>query len=228
MLLTIVSATHFEIEGITTWLQNKCDKMSEGIYRHGQDTVHVLITRVGMVPTAYALGMYFALHRPHFVIHAGIAGAFDLDIALGEVFHVTSERSGDYGAEDAEGNFINFSLHGLDDPNQFPYVNGVLYNLEASGANFLPQAAGLTVQKVSGYAPHIEAMRSNFPEVKLESMEGAAFFYAAMQNHRKFIHLRAVSNHVAPRDKSTWQMGLAIANLGKVTCEILQNLLQTA
>ena len=44
-------------------------------------------------------------------------------------------------------------------------------------------------------------------------MEGAAFFASCKRAGGDFIQIRAISNYVEKRDKSKWQMPLAIQNL---------------
>src|SRR5690606_23292382 len=55
--------------------------------------------------------------------------------------------------------------------------------------------------------------QAKFPHVALESMEGAAVFYACAQEELPCIQVRAISNYVEQRDKSSWKIDLAITNL---------------
>jgi futalosine hydrolase len=58
----------------------------------------------------------------------------------------------------------------------------------------------------------------------LESMEGAAFFYACLSDGVPFAEIRSVSNYVAERDKSHWNVPLAIQNLDKTLDLLLKEL----
>ena len=57
-------------------------------------------------------------------------------------------------------------------------------------------------------------------------MEGAAFFYACLAEGVPFIEIRSVSNYVAERDKSQWNVPLAIQNLDKTLDHLLKDLSQ--
>ena len=52
-------------------------------------------------------------------------------------------------------------------------------------------------------------------------MEGAAFF-AGCNKADQFMQIRAVSNYVEKRDKSKWNMPLAIKNLNDYLIEFIQ------
>ena len=57
----------------------------------------------------------------------------------------------------------------------------------------------------------------------VESMEGAAFF-AACKGLSNFTQIRSVSNYVEKRDKSKWQIQLAITNLNRKMLNVLTEL----
>ena len=57
---------------------------------------------------------------------------------------------------------------------------------------------------------------------KIESMEGAAFFYACRKAGVPFIQIRAVSNYVEKRNRDAWQIGLAVKNLNTFALELLE------
>ena len=53
-------------------------------------------------------------------------------------------------------------------------------------------------------------------------MEGAAFFYACLLGGVRFHQIRSISNFVEERDRSKWDIPLALANLNKTLFEILK------
>ena len=61
-------------------------------------------------------------------------------------------------------------------------------------------------------------------QADLESMEGAAFFYSCLAAGVPFTEIRSVSNFVAERDKSHWNIPLAIQNLDKTLDHLLKEL----
>jgi futalosine hydrolase len=120
--------------------------------------------------------------------------------------HVRSERIGDLGVEEADGRFVDLFDLGLMDPNQPPFVHGALHNADAAVHAMLPAVSGLTVQKVHGNAASIAAIREKYPEVQVESMEGAAFFYACLSAGIPFLEIRSISNYVEPRNRAAWPL----------------------
>ncbi|WP_142601204.1 futalosine hydrolase [Solitalea koreensis] len=180
----------------------------------------VLITGVGMVATTYHLTKHLAKNSYDLVINAGIAGAFDRSIKLGEVIQVISEELPELGAEDGD-HFVSLTDLGFMNPNEFPFTNGKLIN------NFrtenLKSLAGVTVNTVNGNESSIQKMVERCtPDV--ESMEGAAFFYVCLQENVKFIQLRSISNHVEKRNRANWDIPLAIKHLNNYLIEYVNKI----
>jgi futalosine hydrolase len=88
--------------------------------------------------------------------------------------------------------------------------------------DLLKSVKGITVNTVHGNEAAIEKVRQLYkPDV--ESMEGAAFFAACKGTAKNYVQIRAVSNYVEKRDKSKWQMPLAIKNLNDFLIAFIQN-----
>jgi len=82
---------------------------------------------------------------------------------------------------------------------------------------------GVTVNKVHGSQLSIQKVIKQFsPDV--ESMEGAAVSYVCMQQQIKFIQIRAISNYVEKRNKSAWNIPLAVRNLNIMLQKLVLNL----
>ncbi|MBM3421485.1 MAG: hypothetical protein FJY11_10170, partial [Bacteroidetes bacterium] len=62
-------------------------------------------------------------------------------------------------------------------------------------------------------------MDSYNPDV--ETMEGASFFYICALEKIPFMAVRAVSNMIEERDRSNWDIPLALRSLSERTREIL-------
>jgi futalosine hydrolase len=221
MNILLTSATLFEIEPTVNWLRARAETEAGNVLNFGTVSVEVLFTGVGLTATAYALGARFgAGNLPSLAIQAGIGGAIDQGIALGSVVRVTSERFADLGAEDQDGRHLSLGEIGLHPGQPFNQRE----ELESpAGLASLPftEVAAISVNRVNGSAESIARMRARFPEAQVESMEGAAFFYACLQNGIEPLQLRAISNYVVPRDRDSWRMKEAIAALN----EQLQGLL---
>ncbi len=213
--------------------------------------IQILITGVGLVKTAYNLARFLPQLSPEtLVLQVGIGGAYYKNLALGEVVLVTQEQFGDLGAETNTGDFLSINELGFEKSNEFPFENGVLKNhVFASfnpgfnpgfNPNFNPgfknvfvqnfieknikQTIGNSVNKTSGKAENIAKIRAKYPEIEVETMEGAAFFYACKLENKAFLQIRAISNYVESRNRDNWKIGLAIENLNNFLINSLENL----
>ncbi len=222
MDILLVAATPFEIAGVYSWVKEHFQVDDEGIFSRNQLNIKILITGVGPVSTAWEMGRFLAQYRPDWAINAGIAGAFDLSLELGEVVHVTREQFADLGVEEADGRFTDLFELGLADANTMPFQAGFLNNPDRGQAAFLPSVNGLTVSKVHGHEASILAVRTKYSDAQVESMEGAAFFYACLQTGIPFMEIRAISNYVEPRNRAGWRLEEAMQNLNAVLIDILQ------
>ena len=210
----IVAATGFELKGLLDHYKIMAQP-EPGLFSSGNLTV--LITGVGMVNTAYHLGKLAPLPFD-FVINAGVCGAFNRGLKIGEVVTVTADTISELGAEDHTG-FIKYSDMGLGGTNTyFPKTEKTFPLLHS-----LKPVKGITVNKVHGYDPSIKTAAALFnPDV--ESMEGAAFFRGCEERDCDYFQLRAISNYVEKRDKSRWNMPLAITHLNTFLIQLIDTL----
>lgn len=171
--------------------------------RQGIDT---LVTGVGMVATALAIGQRLASTRYDLLLNVGIAGSFDKSIALGEVVCVVQDTFSELGVEDGD-RFVNSELLGLA---QCTFISDQRHTMLLS----LRKCSGITVNTVHGNEDTInEVVNRLNPDT--ESMEGAAVFYAGHHFGIPVIQVRAISNYVERRNKANWQLPLAIDNLNR-------------
>jgi len=161
----------------------------------------LLITGVGMVATAFALGRYLS-SKYSLVVNLGIAGSFDRNIALGTVLNITEDTFAELGAEN-EDEFLTIVDLGFGENH---YTSTTAENIN------LPTVSGITVNCVTGSEKSIKNLISRLNPTT-ESMEGAAVFYACKQLNIKSLQIRSISNYVEPRNKDNWKIGLAIKNL---------------
>lgn len=203
MKILIVSATQFEIQPFLEIAANypNCD---------------TVITGVGMVATAFELGRVLHESKYDLLINIGIAGCFDRNLKIGEVVQVISESFVELGAEDDQ-QFIPIE--------QLGYGKSKFTSSLLQGQNiqlpFLAQGHGITVNKVHGNADSIAKIKQRSPNSCIESMEGAAVFFAADKMDLPVIELRGISNYVEKRNRATWNIPLAIMNSNKALVEAL-------
>jgi futalosine hydrolase len=230
MHLLLVAATPFEILPLTEWLRAEWDEPETGLFTQRNHpnghTVQVLVTGVGTTATAWHLATTLAQRRPDLAMNAGIAGSLERSWPLGSVVNVLSDRFADLGVEEADGQFQDLFDLGLADRDKPPFTGGRLWNESAAQAAFLPTAHGVTVQKVHGFEPSIEALRRQYPDAQIESMEGAAFFYGCLQAGVPMLQIRSISNYVEKRNRAAWAIGPAIDALNGVLKEMLEALLK--
>lgn len=222
MQILLVSATIFEIAPALNWLEEHFTVNEQGVFEKNNLAVFPLITGVGSAATAFHLGQFLAQNQLDLAINAGIAGAFDRNFQLGDVLNVTTERFGDLGVEEADGRFTDLFELGLLEKNTPPFIAGLLQNPAGKEATFLPPANGLTVHKVHGSPASIAAIQAKYPDAQLESMEGAAFFYACLLAKIPFLEIRSISNYVEARDREKWNLPLAINNLNRTLIAMLE------
>lgn len=224
MKILIVSATTFEIEQLETFLKNNFKQTGNFHFTFNDFEVSLLITGVGLPLTAYALGKTLSAEKYDLAVNVGIAGAFNRDFKIGEVVQVVQEQFADLGIEEADGHFVSVHELGLVGLNQPPFVNGCLINAAAGKFGFLRAATGISVNKVHGNETSIKNIQKLY-DADVESMEGAAFFYACLNENIPFLQIRAISNYVEKRNKEHWNIPLAIDNLNEVVKELLQLLM---
>lgn len=227
MNILIVAATGFEIAPLRQQLEQHFVKENDYHFRLKDKNVYLLITGIGMTATAFAMGRI--LTKENFfdaVFNVGIAGAYNRNLTIGEVVQVASERFGDLGVEEASGTFTDLFELELQEANEPPFSAGKMLN-PLLDFDLLPSVEGVTVNKVSGTADTIAAMQQKYA-ADIETMEGAAFFYACLQANIRFFEIRAISNYVEPRNRENWNLPLAIENLNGVTWALIKSFGKTA
>lgn len=221
MKILLVSATSFEIAPLLSYLDTHAQKISFFEYVYEGNTIFPLVTGVGMVLTAFNMARFKESRAIDLAINLGIAGAFDHRLQNGQVVEVAKDRFGDIGVEESDGSFTDVHELELLSGDKFPFSDGWIHNKK--GISTLPQVSSITVNKVHGTHSSIEAITDKY-NAQIESMEGAAFFYAAKALDIDAAQIRAISNKVEARNKDSWEIDRAIKNLNDWTIEYLTNL----
>ncbi len=212
MNVLLAAATAFELAPFVGFLRKEW-KEEDGVFYKKECRLHVLITGVGVLATAYSLARFFNRHPIDFALQAGVAGSYLKEIPLGSLVQIKWEQLGDAGAEDHYQFRDVFEL-GLLDENEVPFSNKKLITPQHPlQLKFeMPKVSGLTVSAVSG-SSFTAALRFKKYGCAVESMEGAAFHYACLMENIPFVQVRSISNYVEARNRDAWEMPLAIANL---------------
>jgi futalosine hydrolase len=219
MRVLFVAATEFEVGELNSKFKSQNSKED----RDGEDcklpthNCQLLITGVGMVATAYALGRELATNQYDLAINLGIAGSFDRNISLGDVVEITDDNIAELGAEDDD-KFLPIAEMGFGKS-----AFGATKPLEELIDLRLKKCSAVTVNTVHGNEGSIQKLQQRL-DVQIESMEGAAFFYACSEAKVPCIQIRSVSNYVEKRNRDAWQIGPAIKNLNEFAIKLLDAL----
>lgn len=214
MNILIVSATSFEIAPFIKYLEEKAEKASFFDFKLNGHTIYPLVTGVGALNTAFGMARYKGLEEADIAINVGVAGAYYPSLKKGEVVEILTDRFADLGIEEADGSFTDVFDLGLTKAEQYPYTRGWIRNTKNKYKTKLKPVIGLTVNKVHGTTESIDKIKSKY-DADVESMEGAGFLYACRMAEINCNQIRAISNHVEPRNKNNWKIELAIDNLNK-------------
>jgi futalosine hydrolase len=215
-----VTATSQEADGL---VKNRRITGIPGGYRLGSFEISILCTGVGSVSTAWAMKQWLSVNEtPDLAINAGIAGSYRDEIAIGDVVMPVTECFADAGIEDGK-RFLTLFEAGLAEPDEFPFSNGVIkadaMYIEKMKSLIIPVRA-ITVNAATGSEFTRKKLLQKFnPDI--ETMEGATFFYICARENIPFLALRSISNKVETRDKSKWNIGLALDNLSEKLNEVL-------
>lgn len=224
MKLLIVAATSFELAPLISFLEKEAVKKSFFEYELKGLSIFPLVAGVGAMQTAFGLSRFHEIKEIDLAINIGICGSYDRSIELGEVVNVTKDRFGDLGVEEANMSFTDVYELELVRGNKFPFSEGwILNDIKDKYMPLYSQVTGITVNKVNGSSQSIETISKKYnPQV--ESMEGAAFFYACKIMDVDCIQIRAVSNYVEPRNRDNWEIEKALENLNSSLTGYLNNL----
>jgi futalosine hydrolase len=196
-------------------------KRISGVNRIGEDykfrdfDLAVLTTGVGGISTAWSMKQWLCSNPyPDLAINAGIAGSFSARYKKGDVVLPVSDCFADMAIE-ADNSYLTLAEAGLMNPDEFPFEKGKIRaenEYVEKTSNFLRRVKAITVNTSSGTESTIERLKSKYnPDI--ETMEGATFFYICAMEKIPFLAVRAISNMVERRNRTSWDIPLALENL---------------
>jgi futalosine hydrolase len=185
--------------------------------------IDILISGIGLTASTYHLAKQLALKKYDLVIQAGVAGCFDLRIALGEVVAIKQDAIADQSVVELEKLKTLFDLK-LVPQDQYPYKKGWLINpnKDVLKKTKLKIVKGISVNQISTSKQMIKFYRDVFDPVT-ESMEGAALHYVCVMENVPFVQIRSISNYIGERNKKKWDMNDSISNLNQSLIRIIDN-----
>jgi len=192
--------------------------------RFGNLEIRLLVSGVGSIATAWAMKQWFSVNeKPDLAINAGIAGSYNDEFNIGDVVMPLTDCFADAGIEDGA-NFLTLTETGLLSANEFPYSDGLLISDNMyidQMRSFVKPVSAITVNTVTGSETTRAKLLKKFnPDI--ETMEGATFFYICARENVPFLAFRAISNRVETRNKSNWNIPIALKNLSEKLNDILE------
>lgn len=194
-------------------------------YRYKDQQIDLLVTGIGSVMTVYALMKYITNNTYNLIVQLGIGGSYSKKFQIGNAVNIVTEQFADLGIEDKNSFFTLFEKK-IISADQFPYSGGKLINplnFERKMISDIPQAEGITVNRVTGRRDTISLYSNKFsPDI--ESMEGAAFFYVCLIENIPFLELRGISNFVEERNRDLWDINSAVKSSNESLLKILERI----
>jgi futalosine hydrolase len=181
----------------------------------------------GPVAAALTTAMLLTL-RPRYdlVVSAGIAGGFRGRAEIGDVVLADQVIAADQGVLTDEG-FSTLGDLGL--PGNGGYAIGNVDHRArlASGPYRLLAGDILTLSCMTGTDPRAAELAARYPRAVAEAMEGYGVIEATRRDYARtgqdiaFAEIRAISNIIGRRDRSTWNIPLAFDALADAMSTLL-------
>ncbi|MEY2829448.1 MAG: futalosine hydrolase [Bacteroidota bacterium] len=214
MHILFIAATLFESELL---IQQYPFAKNENCYtaKVNNHRIDLLLTGVGIVNTTYFLQQYLITNKPEMVIQYGIAGVHPHFCALGNCFAITHEIFADIGVFE-NGNYKNLEELNLSSSNISLVNHSVLQLLIPE----IKTAKARTVSLIESDSIRLLILNKKY-NVDVESMEGAAFHFVMAHTKIPYLQIRAASNFIGERDKTNWEMKLAVDNINELVLKII-------
>lgn len=174
---------------------------------------HLLVSGIGSALTAFSLAKALQHRSYNMAFQLGIAGSFDEKHPIGSLVKVGSDVFADLYLDD-NGKPLYLHDAGFESFNRFPFQKSVLNpDLSLFEHIELPTVNSITVNTATGTDEKRKFWQQQM-QCDIETMEGAAFYYACLMEKVPCVQIRAISNMVGARDTSSWKIDEAIRNLG--------------
>ena len=226
MKILILAATELEARPLKEKLKPVIEKdLRLERFLYGNITVDVLVSGIGMVAKAFALGRQLQMEKYDLALNIGIAGSFSNKIPIGSVVNVAHDQFAEMGAQDGD-NFIGIAEMNFEEFKTYPYTNGVLQNNTDFGKfalDNMKRVNGITSNTIHGKHETISRITQQFhPDI--ETMGGAAFLFGCLSKKIPCAQIRSISNYVEVRDRLKWKVQLAIEQLTIEVMKIIENI----
>jgi futalosine hydrolase len=224
--ILIVSAVEAERDAATRHLEPS-GPISVGHYAGTSFTtaagpVHAFGCGVGPVAAAITTATLLA-REPSYdvVVNAGIAGGFKGRVAIGDIVLGNLSTFADLGARTDDA-FLTVRDMGFPQDSSLALGDQRLID-RISAARQLASGEVLTLACMTGTEPDAQELARRYPRALAEAMEGFAVISATggYDNVRFVAEVRAISNIIGRRDRSTWNIPLAFDALAEAVSALL-------
>lgn len=208
---------------VVTAVSVERDAVERGL--QGDPRFEVLVGGVGSVAAAVNTAKALMTADYNLVISAGIGGGFPGKAEIGSLVVANEIIIADLGTETAEG-FCSIEELGFG----FTHVQtddslvDIITRAFSKAKLVVNCGQVLTVSTVTGTLQRGIELEARFPRASAEAMEGYGVGVAAYDRGLPVLEIRAISNMVGPRDRSSWRIHEALAALeaaGSVLREVL-------
>ncbi|HEY0871220.1 MAG TPA: futalosine hydrolase [Acidothermaceae bacterium] len=177
---------------------------------------------VGVGPVAAAIGTSALIAGMDYdlVASAGIAGGFRGRVAIGDVVLANLATYADLGVRVDDG-FLSVRDLGIDQDSSLAFGDQRLIDRMSASGVLVGEV--LTLSAMTGTDADAEELAARYPSALAEAMEGFAVV-AATRDHggiRYVAEIRAISNLIGRRDRSTWNIPLAFDALADAMSTLL-------
>jgi futalosine hydrolase len=226
MTILVVTAVEGERDAVVRDLGPSM-AVRQGVYV-GVEAGGVHAFSVGVGPTAAAAGAAALLTLgPEYelVVSAGVAGGFRGRATVGDLVLATEVIAADQGAITDDG-FLTLKDMGM--PGNGGYaVDTIPIRPRLHGGSYrLLEGAVLTLSCMTGTEARAAELAIRYPGAVAEAMEGYGVLEASRRNSAStpFAEIRAISNVIGRRDRSTWNLPAAFDVLGSAFAVLTRTL----
>lgn len=204
---------------IMTAVEAEREAVLQGLSARGEDRFSVQLAGVGPASAAARTTSILAKESFDMVISAGIGGGFAGYADIGSIVLASQMIAADLGSETPDHGFLSVDELGFGSSR---IQADTVYNGSLSSAIQLAGLAVhigpvLTVSTTTGSAESTAMLAERIPGASAEGMEGYGVALAAHYFHLPVLEIRAISNRVGPRDRSSWRIPDALQALTKAS-----------
>jgi futalosine hydrolase len=179
--------------------------------------VDVKIVGVGPISAAVETAKHIANKKYDLVICAGIAGGFATHTSIGSLVIADKIIAADLGAQSPDGflSLEDLQLGTTCVSSPISAIDCMKNSFSQTYGNVMIGSI-LTLSTVTGTDTTCNQLANRFPYAVAEAMEGFGVASAAHSYSIPSMEIRAISNHIGPRDKSKWRIREALDELTKL------------